>query len=68
MSMEQTITVDGMTCANCVRHVREALLEMPGVRAADVDLESGAARLTVDREVPRDAVAAALDDAGYTLR
>jgi copper chaperone CopZ len=68
MSMEQTITVDGMTCENCVRHVREALLEMPGVRAADVDLASGAARMTVDHEVPRDALTAALDDAGYSLR
>ena len=37
------LKVTGMTCANCVRHVREALEQVPGVRTAEVDLEKGQA-------------------------
>jgi copper chaperone CopZ len=65
--MIQTIGVTGMTCQNCVRHVTEALGELPGVRSAQVDLASGTARLETDREVPPAELQAALDEAGYSL-
>ena len=65
--MRQTISVTGMTCQNCVRHVREALAALPGVRSADVDLDSNSATLETDREVPRTELSAALDEAGYEL-
>lgn len=42
------LSISGMTCPNCVRHVLEALLAVPGVTGADVDLESGSARITHD--------------------
>jgi Cu+-exporting ATPase len=32
------LTVSGMNCANCVRHVTESLLSVPGVAAANVSL------------------------------
>jgi copper chaperone CopZ len=66
--MRQTISVTGMTCQNCVRHVREALGALPGVRAAEVDLGSGAASLETEREIPAAELAAALDEAGYILK
>lgn len=65
--MKQRISVTGMTCQNCVRHVREAMASLPGVRSAEVDLGTGAVALEADREVPRDELAAALDEAGYGL-
>lgn len=65
--MRQTISVTGMTCQNCVRHVREALAALPGVRSADVDLASNSATVEADREVPRDELQAALGEAGYEL-
>jgi Cu+-exporting ATPase len=65
--MRQTIGVTGMTCQNCVRHVTEALSALPGVRSVDVDLQSGAARLETEREISREDLHAALDDAGYEL-
>ncbi len=65
--MIQTIGVTGMTCQNCVRHVTEALRALPGVRSVDVDLNAGAARLDTDREIPRQDLHAALDEAGYEL-
>ncbi len=65
--MRQTISVTGMTCQNCVRHVREALAALPGVQSAQVDLESNSATLETEREVPRGELSAALDEAGYEL-
>lgn len=66
-NMKQRIIVTGMTCQNCVRHVREAVSSLPGVRSADVDLDSGAVDLETEREVPRDELTSALDEAGYSL-
>jgi copper chaperone CopZ len=65
--MIQTISVTGMTCQNCVRHVSQALSALPGVRSVDVDLASGAARLDTERQIPRDELSASLDEAGYAL-
>ena len=39
--MKTTFTITGMTCDNCVKHVRNALLGMPGVTGADIDLATG---------------------------
>lgn len=65
--MKQTISVTGMTCQNCVRHVTQALAALPGVRSAEVDLHAGSASLETERELPRVEVAAALEEAGYSL-
>jgi Cu+-exporting ATPase len=65
--MIQRFNVTGMTCQNCVRHVSQALNALPGVRSVQVDLDSGSAQLDVDRELPREQVTAALDEAGYAL-
>ena len=65
--MSQKIAVSGMTCNNCVRHVTQALLEIEGVAAADVDLASGNVTVRASRLVGRDEFARALEEAGYTL-
>ena len=65
--MIQTISVTGMTCQNCVRHVNQALGALPGVRSAAVDLAAGTVQLETEREIPRGELEAALDDAGYAL-
>jgi copper chaperone CopZ len=59
-------TVDGMTCGHCRASVMEEVLRVSGVRAVDVDLDSG--RLTVAGETfDDDAVRAAVDEAGYAV-
>jgi len=59
----KTFSVTGMTCANCVRHVTEAVASVNGVESVTVDLEAGTA--TVIGE-PEDAlVLAAVEAAGY---
>ena len=58
--------VAGMTCAHCVMSVREEVSEVDGVDAVDVDLATG--RLTVTGTgFSDDAVAAAVDEAGYEV-
>lgn len=66
--MTQTISVTGMTCANCVRHVREALAEIPGVRGVEVDLATERASLDVEREIDRATLRAALEAQEYGLQ
>ena len=61
----QTYTVSGMTCEHCVKSVTEEVGELPGVTGVDVDLASG--RLTVDGDVPPEAVRGAVEEAGYSL-
>lgn len=57
--------VQGMTCNHCVMSVTEEVRAVPGVEAVAVDLEFGV--VTVTGEFTDDAIAAAVDEAGYTL-
>jgi copper chaperone CopZ len=62
-----TYTVTGMTCAHCVHAVTEEVTAVPGVTDVQVDLETGALTVTSDSPVDDEAVAAAVDEAGYAL-
>ena len=42
---EVELAVEGMTCGSCVSHVERALLKVPGVTAATVNLATGRARI-----------------------
>ena len=53
-----------MTCDACARHVRQALLQVAGVRAADVSYAQGTARVTGDA-IPAAVLAGAVAAAGY---
>jgi copper chaperone len=63
----QSFTVTGMTCAHCVASVTEEVSAIPGVTDVSVTLATG--DLTVTSEAPLDeaAVAAAVEEAGYSL-
>ena len=67
MSTTSTWTVTGMTCGHCVASVTEEIEEVEGVTAVDVVLDGGVVTVTSDRELTREAVAAAVDEAGYAL-
>jgi copper chaperone len=62
-----TYTVTGMTCAHCVAAVTEEVGAVPGVTGVQVDLATGALTVTSEVPVDDDAVAAAVDEAGYAL-
>jgi len=63
-----TWIVEGMTCQHCVSAVTQEMSALPGVTSVTVDLESGNVVVESAAELARDAVAAAVDEAGYTLR
>lgn len=58
------LTVSGMTCGNCVRHVHEALTEIPGVRAV-VDLDTATAVVEHPGSVEPQLLIDAVGEAGY---
>ncbi len=61
-----TIKVDGMTCGGCSGSVTRVLSELPGVAKAEVTLEPGQAIVDFNpAEVTREALCAAIDDAGF---
>ena len=63
----QAYTVTGMTCSHCVNSVSTEIKQIPGVTDVQVDLSSGSVTVTSDQPVDEDAVAAAVDEAGYEL-
>ena len=67
MSHTAEFTVTGMTCGHCVASVTEEVQEVPAVTHVDVDLGTGALRVTSDRPLGRAEVAAAVEEAGYQL-
>lgn len=67
MNTITTFSVTGMTSGHCASSVRTAVSAIDGVTAVDVDLPSGAVIVTSDGPVDRDAVGAAVVDAGYQL-
>ncbi len=62
-----TYTVVGMTCGHCVNAVTEEVQQVPGVTGVDVDLASGGLTVTSESSVDDAAVAAAVEEAGYSL-
>jgi len=59
----KTFVVTGMTCANCVRHVTQAVTDVDGVESVIVDLEAGTAIVQGNPEAS--VVIAAIIEAGY---
>lgn len=60
--------VDGMTCASCALRVETALRRVPGVISATVNATTDRARVELGDGVTMEALFAAVDQAGYTVR
>ncbi|HET7415508.1 MAG TPA: heavy metal translocating P-type ATPase [Arthrobacter sp.] len=60
------LEIGGMTCASCVRRVEKALMKVPGVSAAEVNLASEMATVHYEVQVEPEQLTAAVDKAGYT--
>lgn len=65
-----TLSIDGMTCAACVRRVQTVLTKVPGVQEANVNLASRQASVDVAdaamNEDIRSKLVAAIEKAGFT--
>lgn len=66
MATERSYEVVGMTCDHCRASVTEEVSEVAGVESVEVNLASGAMKLNGEG-VSDDAVAAAVEEAGYAL-
>jgi copper chaperone len=64
---ESTFTVTGMTCGHCVASVTEEVTKIDGVTGVDVDLPTGAVKVTSAGPVEEADVRAAVEEAGYVL-
>ncbi len=62
-----TYKVLGMTCSHCVAAVTSELMAVPGVSNVDVNLETGDVVVTATRDINRETVNSAIDEAGYEL-
>jgi copper chaperone CopZ len=62
-----TLTIDGMSCDACVRHVTNALQAVPGVRVQRVAVGSATVAYDPAKASPA-ALAEAVREAGYTVR
>ncbi|HEX5511887.1 MAG TPA: heavy-metal-associated domain-containing protein [Actinomycetales bacterium] len=60
--------VTGMTCGHCVHAVITEVGKVAGVQTVSVDLPSGVVTVETTEPVDRADVAAAIDEAGYTLQ
>lgn len=67
--MRKKLLLDGMTCINCVRHLKEALQEdIKGLEVIDISLENKFALIEVNNTVSDEMIKAVIDDLGYELK
>lgn len=65
MTAEITLPIDGMSCASCAGRVEKALLAVPGVEAATVNLASETAHVKIAATTAADRLVDAVIAAGY---
>jgi copper chaperone len=58
------LTLPNMTCGHCVSRVTRALKALDPAAKVEVDL--GQQRVKIQSDVPKEAITAALADAGYS--
>ncbi len=64
--MEKVLMVDGMMCNHCKMTVEKALKGVAGVTDAAVDLEKKTATITMENEVPDEALMNAVREKNFT--
>ena len=63
-----TLQIEGMTCASCAEHVRDALKSVPGVRSVSVSYPDRLAKLMIDEGTSPATLTAAVSAAGYSAK
>jgi len=65
---QSTFSIEGMTCASCVRIVERQLKKIEGIEYVSVNLATEKGLVVSDHEIPRERIAEAVKKAGYTYR
>ena len=63
--MNQTFKVKGMTCGHCERAVTQAVKTLDPQAGVSIDRATG--QVEVDSSQPREAIAAAIAEEGYSV-
>lgn len=66
--VQTAFDVEGMSCSHCVAGVKKALLAVPGVTSAEVNLESKLATVVHESALPLAALIEAINLEGYEAR
>jgi copper chaperone len=65
--MQKRLTISGMSCGNCVRHVRDELMKVPGLRVEHAEV--GLVEIEYDpATVSLEKVRSAIVEAGYQVQ
>ena len=65
--MKKKLTIEGMMCQNCVKHVTKALQKLDGVTEVEVSLEQKSAVVTMNNEIADDVLSKAITDMDYEV-
>lgn len=63
--MKQEFQVQGMTCGHCEMAVKRAVLQLDP--AAQIQIDRAHGKVDIESEQPREALARAMADEGYTV-
>ncbi|MDY0210014.1 MAG: heavy-metal-associated domain-containing protein [Acholeplasma sp.] len=65
--MKQMLSISGMSCQHCKRHVTNALNELNGVQSVFVSLEDRQAIIQVETAFSYDELRTVIEEVGYEL-
>jgi len=65
--MKKKISIEGMSCGHCVKHVNDALKEINGVTNVNVSLNEKNALIDTTNDVKDEDIKFAIEDAGYEV-
>lgn len=65
LTMEKKMVIEGMKCMHCKASVEKALQAVPGVTAAEVDLEAKTAKIVLAEDVADDVLKEAVKAKGF---
>lgn len=67
-TMKKTVAVEGMMCAHCEKHMKEAFEGLDGVLSATADHNACQCVVEMKRDVPEEELKEAVVKAGYTYK
>jgi copper ion binding protein len=65
--MRKLLNIEGMSCNHCVMHVKNALMDIEGVKGCQVSLSSNTAEVDMDKNIDEEVLIKAVEDAGYNV-
>lgn len=66
--MKKKIMIEGMSCGHCSNHVKNALMELEGVKEVTVDLAEKNAVVELSQEVTDEVLKEVIEEAGYDFQ